>query len=150
MADQDEADQEAEAASAGPEPEANAIAKVDATVRLEDTAAFLSSITGDEFPAVLSTTKTIALLELAAGKLLTPLLKEGELSVGVDINVKHLAATPIGAKVHATARYTGKTGKLFNFEVVAYDAAGEIMRGEHTRAIIETQRLMKAAKRRNP
>lgn len=132
------------------EPADNAVGKVVVTVRDEDTAASLSSVTGDAFPAVLSTTRTIALLELAAGRVLAPLCKPGQLSVGVEVNVKHGAATPPGATVTATARYTGRVGKLYSFEVVAYDAAGEIMRGEHTRAIVEVERLLSSAKRRNP
>jgi fluoroacetyl-CoA thioesterase len=130
------------------EPGDSEVAKFTVTVRMEDTAAALSKITGDQFPAVLSTTHAIALLELAAGKLLAPICKPGQLSVGVDVNVKHLAATLPGASVTATARYTGKMGKLFAFEVVAYDGGGEIMRGEHTRAIIDVERLMAAAKKR--
>jgi predicted thioesterase len=51
--------------------------------------------------------------------------------------------------VTATARYTGRIGKLYAFEIVAYDSAGEIMRGEHTRAIIDEARLLESAKRRS-
>ncbi len=132
------------------EPKANAVGKVSSLVREEDTAAALNHVSGDRYPAVLSTTRCIALLELAAGKLLAPLCHPGELSVGVEVNVKHSAATLPGATVTATARYTGKIGKLYSFEVVAYDGAGEIMRGEHTRAIIQVERLMGAARKRNP
>ncbi len=133
-----------------PEPADNAVGKVVSVVRDEDTAAALNYVTGDKFPAVLSTTRTIALLEVAAGSVLAPLCLAHQLSVGVDVNVKHLAATLPGATVTATARYTGRIGKLYAFEVVAYDAAGEIMRGEHTRAIIDVDRLLGAAKKRNP
>ena len=132
------------------EPNDNAVGKIVYVVRDDDTAAALTGVTGDSFPAVLSTTRTIALLELAAGRVLAPLCKAGQLSVGVEVNVKHTAATLPGATVTATARYTGKMGKLFAFEVVAYDAAGEIMRGEHTRAIVDVERLVSAAKKRNP
>jgi fluoroacetyl-CoA thioesterase len=113
-----------------------------------DTAAALNKITGDEFPAVLATTKCIALLELAAGHLLIPLCKPGELSVGVVVDVKHTAATPVGAWVEAEAHYKGVEGKLHAFEVVARDAAGEVMRGVHKRAIISEQRLLEGAARR--
>jgi len=99
---------------------------------------------------VLSTTHTIAMLELAAGRVLTPLLQPGQLSVGVEVNVTHSAPTLPRAKVIAVARYTGRAGKLYVFEVVAYDAAGEIMRGEHSRAIIDVERLLATAARRNP
>lgn len=116
--------------------------------RAEDTAAALTPLTGDAFPAVLSTTRTIALLELAAGRLLVPLLAPGQLSVGVGVEVKHLAATAVGAWVEAQATYTGREGKLYRFEVLARDAGGEIMRGVHTRAVIDEARLLEGARKR--
>jgi len=91
------------------EPADNAVGKVTSVVREEDTAAALNHVTGDKFPAVLSTTRTIALLEVAAGSVLAQLCLAHQLSVGVDVNVKHLAATLPGATVTATARYTGRS-----------------------------------------
>ena len=113
-----------------------------------DTAAALNPITGDNFPAVFATTKCIALLELAAGHLLKELQKPGELSVGVVVDVKHTAATPVGAWVEAEARYTGREGKLYVFDVAARDPAGEVMRGTHKRAIILESRLLEGAQKR--
>lgn len=115
-----------------------------------DTAAALTSVTGEAYPRVFATSKCIALLELAAGKLLVPLLRPGELSVGVVVDVKHLAATRVGAKVEARARFVESDGKLWSFEVVATDGGGEIMRGVHKRAIIEEARLLASAAKRNP
>src|SRR3954466_1668433 len=115
-----------------------------------DTAAALNSITGDQFPAVLATTKCIALLELAAGRLLKGECKPGQLSVGVIVDVKHTAATPVGAWVEAEATFTGRNGKLYAFEVVARDPGGEIMRGRHERALIDESRLMEGAAKRGP
>src|SRR5207245_9844560 len=89
------------------------------TVGEADTAAALKPITGDDFPAVLATTKCIALLELAAGRLLKAECGPGQLSVGVIVDVKHLAATPVGAWVEAEATYTGRNGRLYVFDVVA-------------------------------
>ena len=70
------------------------------------------------------------------------------MSVGAHVDVSHSAATPIGAKVTATARYRGRDGKLFVFDVVAHDAGGEIGRGTHKRAIISRDRLLAGAARR--
>jgi len=118
-------------------------------VKPEDTAEALNPITGDSFPAVFATTRCIALLELAAGRLLKETQKPGELSVGVVVDVKHTAATPVGAWVEAEATYRGPEGKLHVFDVVARDPAGEVMRGTHKRAIISESRLLEgAAKRR--
>ena len=119
------------------------------TVADADTAAALNGITGDKFPPVLATTKCIALLELAAGHLLLPLQKPGELSVGVTVEVKHTAATPVGAWVEAEATFTAQEGKLYAFEVVARDPGGEIMRGVHKRAIVSEARLLEGAAKRS-
>ena len=113
-----------------------------------DTAAALKPITGDDFPAVFATTRCIALLELAAGRLLKAVCAPGQLSVGVVVDVKHLAATPVGAWVEAEATFTGRDGKLYVFEVVARDPGGEIMRGRHQRAVIEESRLLAGAAQR--
>jgi fluoroacetyl-CoA thioesterase len=115
------------------------------TVAHADTAAALNQITGDSFPAVFATTKCIALLELACGHLLIPICKPGQLSVGVTVDVKHLAATPVGAWVEAQATYKGRNGKLYAFEVVARDPGGECMVGRHERAIIDESRLLAGA-----
>ncbi len=117
-------------------------------VKFEDTAAALNSITGDSFPAVFATTRCIALLELAAGHLLKEIQKPGELSVGVIVDVKHTAATPVGTWVEAEATYRGAEGKLHVFDVVARDPAGEVMRGTHKRAIISEARLLEGAAKR--
>ena len=109
----------------------------------------LSDDPRDNFPAVFATTRMIALMELAGARLLHPLLQRGEMSVGAHVDVSHTAATPIGATVTATATYRGRDGKLFVFEVVAHDPAGEIGSGTHKRAIVSRDRLLAgAAKRR--
>lgn len=87
----------------------------------------------------------VALMELAAARLMKPLLSDGELSVGVNVNVTHMAATPNNVKVKAVAIYKGVEGKLYKFDVVLYDPAGEVGKGTHTRAIIKTERLMLGA-----
>jgi len=104
----------------------------------------------DDFPAVFATTRMIALMELAGARLLHPLLHSGEMSVGAHVDVSHTAATPIGAKVTATATYRGRDGKLFVFDVMAHDPGGEIGRGTHKRAIISRDRLITGAARRFP
>ena len=128
--------------------EPGATAEVALQVRYEDTAHALSSLTEDTFPEVLATSRMIALMELAAAKLLRPLLKPGELSVGVVVNVKHLAATPKGGRARAVATYAGPEGKMHRFRVEAFDDAGLIGEGEHVRAIISTERLMAGASKR--
>jgi fluoroacetyl-CoA thioesterase len=114
-----------------------------------DTAAALSTDPQDVFPEVFSTSRMVALMELAAARALRPLLAEGELSVGVALQVRHTASTPLGGEVRAIATYLGQEGKLHKFKVEAFDDAGPIGDGEHSRAIVTTERLLAgAAKRR--
>ena len=90
----------------------------------------------------------IALMEMASARVLKPLLQSGEMSVGVTVDIIHSAATPIGAKVTATASYCGRDGKLFVFDVIAHDPAGEIGHGTHKRAVISRERLLAGAAKR--
>jgi fluoroacetyl-CoA thioesterase len=113
----------------------------------EDLASALSS-GAEQYPPVLATTRAIALCELAAGRALVPLLAPGQLSVGVEVDVRHLAATPPGGAVTAVATYRGREGKLYAFDVVVRDAGGEVMRGRHTRAIVTLERLLSGARER--
>jgi len=131
------------------EPEINATASAELDVSPADLASALGPEAGDSYPPVFSTSRMVALMEVAASRVLRPLLGPGELSVGVPGDVAHTAATPQGVRVQATARYLGREGKLFVFEVVARDRGGEIGRGTHKRAIISAERLLAGAERRN-
>lgn len=113
-----------------------------------DMASALALEGGDEFPEVFATSRMIALMELAAARAMSPLLQAGELSVGVTVNIKHLAATPNHTKVSATATYLGMEGKLYKFRIEAFDPGGKIGEGEHTRAIVKTERLIQGARSR--
>lgn len=130
------------------EPELNATSTASLTVGPEDLASSLPIEMGDQFPAVLATARMVALMEIAAARVLQPLLGPGELSVGVTVDISHSAPTPPGAEVTTTARYAGREGKLFLFEVSATDPGGEIGRGWHKRAIVTSERLQAAAAKR--
>jgi predicted thioesterase len=119
------------------------------TVGHHDTADAIAISAEDIFPQVFATSRMIALMELAAARAMRPLLEDGQLSVGVSLNIKHTAATPLGGNVRAVATYLGPEGKLFRFRVEAFDDAGQIGEGEHLRAVVSTERLLAgAAKRR--
>jgi len=130
------------------EPELNTIGTATLVVGPQDLASSISSQTGDEFPPVLATARMIALMEIAAGRVLQPLLGPGELSVGVTVDISHTAPTPQGAEVIATARYAGREGRLFLFEVSVADPGGEVGRGWHKRAIVSNERLQSGAAKR--
>src|SRR6476660_7906476 len=114
----------------------------------QDLASSISSDTGDDFPSVLATARMVALMEIAASRVLQSLCGPGELSVGVTVDINHTAPTPLGAEVTATARYAGREGKLFLFEVSCADKGGEVGRGWHKRAIVSSERLQSGAARR--
>ena len=117
-------------------------------VKEEDTAKSIAIDSADDFPAVYATSNMVAIMELAAARLMQPLLKDGELSVGVDVNIKHLAPTPVAATITSKATYLGMEGKLYRFKVEVHDNAGLAGTGNHTRAIVETERLLAGAAKR--
>ena len=90
---------------------------------------------------VFSTPAMINLMEHAAREALRPFLEPGEESVGAIVSVEHLAATPINATVRAEARVTAIEGRLIDFELAAFDEQGQIGRGTHRRAVIQTERF---------
>lgn len=126
--------------------EPGAVTTVEHVVGEADLASALSA--ADVFPPVFATSRMVALMEMAASRAMLPALQEGELSVGVSVDVTHSAATPPGSTVRASAKFVGVEGKLWVFEVTAEDEGGEIGRGIHRRAIVHTDRLLAGAARR--
>ncbi len=94
-------------------------------------------------PEVFGTPFMIYLMEVAASQAIQPGLPPGWVSVGVDVNIRHLAPTPIGRTVTARARVTEVTGKLIVFEVQAHDGVNLIGKGTHSRAPIDLARFEK-------
>ncbi len=90
---------------------------------------------------VFSTPSMINLMEHAARAALAPYLEPDQESVGAMVTVEHLAATPVGARVRATATVTSVDGRLVDFEIEAFDQLDRIGRGTHRRAIIRTGRF---------
>ncbi len=96
---------------------------------------------GDRAAAVFSTPSMINLMEFAAREALRPHLDEGEESVGIDVQIQHTAATPPRNEVIAEAVVAAIEKNVISFDVVARDPWGEIGRGTHRRAIINTDRF---------
>jgi fluoroacetyl-CoA thioesterase len=96
----------------------------------------------DGMPAVLSTPQLIGILERTARHAIAPFLEADERSVGVEIELRHLAPTPLGAKVTATARVTGTTGRFVDFQIEARDEQELIVRGVHRRAVVRVSSLV--------
>ena len=92
--------------------------------------------------AVYSTPAMIALMERAAYSAVQAFLPAGWSTVGTELNVKHLSATPLGMRVYAKAELLNIDGRELSFKVEAFDEAGKIGEGVHTRFIIEVEKFM--------
>ncbi|MCL4205852.1 MAG: thioesterase family protein [Pirellulaceae bacterium] len=103
----------------------------------------------DQMPAVLSTPCLIGFLERAGRTALEPLLESGETSVGVHVDVQHLAATPPGQQVVCRARVIHVEGRIITFQVEAFDATERIARGLHKRSIINKDRFAARLRRKS-
>lgn len=88
-------------------------------------------------PAVYGTPMMIYLMEVAAANAIHPLLPAGWVSVGAEVNIRHLAATPIGRTVTATGTVTAVEGRIVRFKVEAHDGVRLIGEGTHTRGVID-------------
>ena len=91
---------------------------------------------------VYSTPCMVALMEGAACNAIDEAIPEGKSSVGIELAISHISATPVGMQVHADAEITAVDGSIITFSVVAYDEAGKIGEGTHKRAIINEQRFL--------
>ena len=90
---------------------------------------------------VLSTPALAMLFEQAAIESMKGVLETGELSVGAELHVRHLAPTPVGMEVTVLARLTAVRDRLLEFEVTASDTAGAIGAGSHVRAVLDRERF---------
>lgn len=85
---------------------------------------------------VYATPAMINLMEAAALAALEVLLEEGQTSVGVSFDLRHLAATPVGQKVRARAEVTDVEGRKVTFKVQAWDQHELIGEGVHGRMVV--------------
>ena len=85
---------------------------------------------------VFATPFLIGLLEDAAGSVIHPHLPPGASTVGTMVEVKHLAATPVGMKVRAKATLLETDGRRYLFAVEAWDEKEKIAEGRHERVVI--------------
>ncbi|MBQ5837649.1 MAG: thioesterase family protein [Clostridia bacterium] len=92
--------------------------------------------------AVYATPAMLALIEKAACVALEGVLNDGETSVGTLLNVKHIAATPVGMKVSATAELIERDGRRLVFNVTANDECGLIGEGTHERFVVNSEKFI--------
>ena len=116
--------------------------RADLTVSETDTAVKVGSGSLE----VLATPVMIMLMEKAACCCIAGYLESDETTVGTEMNVKHLSATPVGADVYAEAELTDINGREYVFSVKAYDNAGVIGEGTHKRFLVYGERFTEKAK----
>lgn len=95
---------------------------------------------------VLSTPHMIAYMENTAMTLMSSELNENDTSVGMEINVKHLAPTALNKTVSVKAQQVDKSGKVFTYEIEAYVDEELIGKATHKRAIVDKEKFMNKVK----
>ena len=108
------------------------------TVDHTNTAASL----GSGLVLVFGTPALVALLELAAVHAVANSLPPGSTSVGTLVDVRHLAATPMGMRVRAQATRPAVEGRRLTFAVEAYDEVEKVGEGTHTRVVVDAERFV--------
>ncbi|GAV23209.1 thioesterase family protein [Carboxydothermus pertinax] len=108
------------------------------TVRPENTALSVKSGSLEVF----ATPMMIALMEEASVKAVEDFLNPGETTVGTKVEVSHLKATPLGAKVEAVARLVAIDGRRLTFLVEAFDEQGKIGEGRHERVCVNIEKFL--------
>jgi predicted thioesterase len=114
------------------------------TVTQELTAQAMGS---GELP-VFATPAVIALAEETAWRSVAPELEPGQGTVGTELHVEHISATPVGMKVRCETELTEIDRRKLTFSVVVYDEAGEAARGTHCRFIVDSEKFLKRAEKK--
>lgn len=107
-------------------------------VTFEDTAAKY----GSGMIEVFASPAMISLMEAAAMNLVQPFLPAGYDTVGTEVNVKHVKATPVGMTVYCEAELIKSDGPKLEFKVEARDERGLIGTGTHKRYVIESEHFL--------
>ncbi|MBV9288913.1 MAG: thioesterase family protein [Hyphomicrobiales bacterium] len=94
-------------------------------------------------PLVYATPMMIMLMEKASGAAIAGHLPTGWITVGAEVNVRHLAPTPVGRTVTATARVLEVDGRSVLFAVEAEDGVRKIGEGAHRRGVVKLESFAK-------
>jgi fluoroacetyl-CoA thioesterase len=103
-----------------------------------------------DMPPVLATAMMVAFMEQTCIQGLRPFLALGQHTVGIHVDISHVAATPVGMKVTAEVELIETDGKTLLFKVTCHDETGLIGKGLHRRAIIDVTRFMQRLHKPGP
>jgi len=92
-------------------------------------------------PMVFATPMMILEMEMAASKAIRGKLADGWITVGTEVNVRHLAAAMVGATVRTTARVIAVERRIIRFEVAAFEGERKLGEGEHARGVINVAKF---------
>lgn len=108
----------------------------------------LASFAGNVGVDVLSTHRVVLLMEMAARSAILGRIPEGKIPLGTHIDINHMAAAPLGAKVRAEARLTEIQGRKLHFEVAAFDQFEKLAEGTNELFIASLDRFTHRVKKK--
>ena len=120
------------------------IGKSEMIVKDEDLVKQLGDVPVD----VLSTPRLIQLLETAAIEAIHEFIPTDQVSLGTEVKIKHLSATPLGMKVTAHALLRGVEKRRLFFLVDAYDEKEKVAEGEHERVLVSKERFLEKVEKK--
>lgn len=94
-------------------------------------------------PMVYATPMMILQMELASADAVKTCLEPGWITVGTEVDIRHLAATPVGAGVRTTSKVIAVERRVIRFEVEAFDDKRRIGEGRHARALVNAESFAK-------
>ena len=94
-------------------------------------------------PMVYATPMMILEMEMTSGDAINPYLQAGWITVGTEVDIRHLAATPVGATVRTTAKVIAVERRVIRFEVEAFDDTRRIGEGRHARGLVNAENFTK-------
>src|ERR1700744_61377 len=94
-------------------------------------------------PMVYATPMMILEMEMAAADAIAACLEPGWVTVGTEVDIRHLAATPVGSRVRTTAKVVAVERRLIRFEIEAFDDRRRIGTGRHARGLVNVETFTK-------
>jgi fluoroacetyl-CoA thioesterase len=94
-------------------------------------------------PMVYATPMMILEMEMTSGDAINKVLEPGWITVGTEVDIRHLAASPVGATIRTTAKVIAVERRVIRFEVEAFDDERRIGEGRHARGLVNRESFVK-------